>query len=56
MQKGNALIQRADAESSARSPGGDLVMQPGPGGAPLHDQSLQSIASDGERSPQPSPA
>ena len=34
MQKGDTLIHRADAESSATSPGGNLAMQPGPGGLP----------------------
>lgn len=51
MQKANALIHRADAASSAGSLGGDLVMQPGLGRAPL-----QSFTSDRELSPEPSPA
>lgn len=38
----SALIQRADAKSSAGSPGGNLVTRPGPGGVPLGDQSLRS--------------
>lgn len=50
MWRRNTLIQRGDAKSSAGSPGGDLVM-PGPGGALLHNQSLQNISSDGEHTP-----
>lgn len=56
MQKGNTLTQRADTESSAGSPGGNLVSKPGRAGTPLSDQSLQSITSDGESNPEPSPA